>query len=406
MVREAARALALSGLGCVLAACGGRTGLDVSPASSPGDLQPDVCVELPPREPPEFVDVSFNPRIEVADVLILVDTTISMDSTLRTLQYALRHSLIPDLLANVPDVRLGVASFRDFDWSHDGTRPFQLDQRMTTDRGRLEAAVDRLEADGGVDAPEAQLEALYQVATGIGHRGAHVPAAHCPRHTVGYPCFREFGARLILLITDSYFHGGPTIGASYPEGRFTPEPATYDEAVEALNGIGAKVIGLFTGGAGETADAIEDLRGVARDTGTVTSDGEPIVFDIGGSGRGLSEGVSESVRQVVEQVPIDVDLVLEAVSSDFDPELFVSSIQAVDASPASGALMEADSFRGVRPGTRVHFRLELRNESIPRASEDRRFYLRAILRGDHATRLQETLIEIVVPGADGLGCEA
>jgi len=388
----------------LLLGCGGRTGLESGPRVDPHALDPDVCIELPPAEPPRFVDVAFTARIETADVLMLVDTTSSMSTTLLTIQDSLRDDLIPSLLANVPDVRVGIASFQDYDRPHSRIYPFRLHQRMTTDLEDLQRAVNEFELRSGLDGPEAQVEALYQAATGAGHPG-YVPRAHCPRDTVGYPCFRQSGARVILLFTDAYFHAGPGGAGPYQAGSITPPPATYGEAVEALNAIGAKVLGFFAGGA-ESAGAMEDLRGVARDTHTITSEGEPIVFDIGPGARGLREGVADSVQRLVEQVPINVDLLLEPLSAEVDASVFVSRVQALAASPADGALIEADAFRAVRPGTRLRFRLQFENDSIPRLAEPQRFYLRVVLQGDGITRLKETTVEVLVPSIDGVGCEA
>ena len=49
-------------------------------------IPPDVCIELPPREPPEFVDVSFISRVSTADVYFLVDVTGSMGDEISYLQ--------------------------------------------------------------------------------------------------------------------------------------------------------------------------------------------------------------------------------------------------------------------------------------------------------------------------------
>lgn len=391
-------------LALTLTGCGARTDLDVDAVAA--DIgEPDRCVEVP-RATPEHFDVEFTARVVVADVVFLLDATSSMGAEIGSIQRGLRDILVPELLANVPDVRIGIASFRDFDTDRrrPDDYPFRLHQAMTTDVELLQAAVDEIEADFGGDGPESQVEALYQLATGAG-RGRHVPAARCRGMGIGYPCFREEGTRMILLFTDAAFHYGPGGALAYPEGTFRPRPATYTEALEALRGIGAKVLGFYSGEGEEDSLQYQHLRAIVSDTGASTSDGEPLVFDIGTAGWGLGVGVAESVRTLVEDVPIDIDLLLEDVPGDaLDARLFVSRVEALQAAPAAGATVLGDRFDAVVPGTRVTFRVHLENEGLVPGEAPRRFRMRAVLRGDRITRLSTRLVDIVVPAVDGVGC--
>ena len=127
----------------------------------------------------------------------------------------------------------------------------------------------------------------------------------------------------------------------------------------------------------------DDLEAVARDTGAVDSDGEPLVTDIGSDGGALDTGVIDLVRLFVEEVTIDVDVLLEDLpGDDGDATLFVAAIEALRAEPPDGAVRGVDRFDDVRPGTRVVFRIWLANESIPRGEEPLRYLLRVVLRGD------------------------
>jgi hypothetical protein len=54
----------------------------------------------------------------------------------------------------------------------------------------------------------------------------------------------------------------------------------------------------------------------------------------------------------------------------------------------------------------VFFRILLLNELIPQTDEPQSFLMRVVLRGDGVTRLQETLLQIVVPAIGGGGCDA
>jgi hypothetical protein len=364
----------------------------------------DVCIELPPDEPPSSVEVAFESRILTADILFLVDTTGSMMDEIEQIRRTLRDTLAPSLVETIGDVQISVASLADFPVGMYGSSsdiPFLLLTPSTADIGAVQSALDRLPMSAGADGPESQTEALYQAATGEGI-GRFVPRASCPSGSVGYPCFRTDGTRIILLFTDAPFHNGPAASNAYG-ADVVPTPHTYNEAVNALRGIGAKVLGLFSG---LEPEALNDLSAIARDTGAVTPDGEPIVVDIGMDARRLDTGVVESVRTLVEEVPIDIDIFAEdAPGDDFDALMFVRSLETVRAVPRDGAIDRGDRFDRVLPGTRVVFRVLLQNEIFPRGPEPQFYFLQIVLRGDGVTRLQTTTTKIVIPSNLGEGCE-
>ena len=229
----------------------------------------------------------------IADVLFLMDTTGSMSGEITQIQARLGDTIIPGLATEIADVRFAVASHDDFPvggYGSLGDTPFRLVQPITASVPTTQSAVNSLFASGGADAPESQVEALFQAATGAGI-GSFVPAhGGCAGGSgIGYPCFRPGATPIILLFTDADFHNGP-VGA-FPYSGVFPTPHTYAQAVSALNAIGAKVLGLMSGIA-----ARDDLLAIARDTGAVAADGTPIVFDIGSDGRSLGVDVVRAVQ--------------------------------------------------------------------------------------------------------------
>lgn len=419
--------LTLSGL-VVLLGCGAKSGLgvpeldggpidarpvrdsrpmDTGPIDAGPPPVPDVCIELPPEEPPDFVDITFLARISTADVLLLVDVTGSMSDEIEQIRRTLRDIIIPEMARSVADVRFAVATHADFPVNPYGTAlddPFRLFVPSTDDLDAVQTAVTRIEPTSGGDGPESQIEALFQVATGQG-RGRFIPTASCPEGTVGYPCFRNNGSRIILLFTDATFHNGPGGSNPYTPGTVRPTPANYTQTVAALRGIGAKVLGLYSGPPGAT-DAIADLESIARDTGAVTAGGVPIWLDIGSRGERLDTGVIESVRTLVEEVPIDIDTLVEDwPGDDLDALEFVTGVETLGADPVGGAVDLGDSYERVRPGTRVSFRVFLANDSIARGPEPISYFLTTTLRGDGVTRLKNTIVQVVIPSLTGGGCD-
>ncbi|MCA9609003.1 MAG: VWA domain-containing protein [Myxococcales bacterium] len=377
-------------------------GLDAGTDAGP---VPDECIELPFRDPPRELPITFVAQILSADVYFLVDVTGSMGDEIEQIRDGLTSRIIPGLAATIPDVRFSVGRFADFNvpsfgYGSDGDEVFRLVQSSTGDVDTVLAAVNRLNTQSGGDTPESMVEALYLSATGEG-LGSWAPAARCPEGTVGYPCWRSTGSPIILAFTDAPSHNGPGGAESYASSAFRgPQPHTYEQTVNALRNVGAKVLGLNSGDFGETGR--DHLEALARDTGAVRPDGTPIVFDIRRDGSLLGDAVIEAVRTLVDEVPIDVDVVIEDWPFDeVDASMFVDRVEAVSAMPASGAVRRADHFEDVRPGTRVNFRILLFNDAIPQTDVPQRFFLNVILRADGVTRLQETLLEIIIPPRGG-----
>ena len=355
------------------------------------------CIEVPEGERRD-VTLRYRYELVAADVLLLVDETGSMGSIISSLESQILTDILPGLRAEITDLEVAVAGFRDFpvgSYGDSGDTPFSLYQQATSSSATVDSAVSALYARGGNDTPESQVEALYQVATGAGI-GPWVAAQSCPGERLGYACFRREATPIVLLFTDAPFHNGPTGTNTY--SGVSPTPHTYRQAADALAAIGGRVMGFDAGSGG--ADA--DLRQIAIDSGAVRSDGTPLVFDVSSTTR-LGAEVVDAVRTMASDSPMDIDLVVEEVTGSGGAAL-VASIAAVSASPASGATRRADRFDHVHPGTEVTFVVTLDNRSFPSSGPGREFVLRLVLRGDGVTRLLEEEVRVVVPGSTGAGC--
>ncbi|MGF1464627.1 MAG: vWA domain-containing protein [Sandaracinaceae bacterium] len=404
-----------TGAAFVLAACGARTGLEVSDLGTPSPRvdegllanpspdagpQHDLCVELPYREPPSEVEVSFVTRIETADVFFLVDVTGSMGEEIDQIQDLLRVEIIPRLKDAIPDLHFGVGHFADFplpehNYGEEDDEVYRLVQPVTGSAASVQEAVDRLRLQGGRDGAEALTEALYQTATGDG-LGRFVEPAGCSAGRPGYPCFRPIGARVILTFTDAPTHNGPGGRNPYAPGVITPAPHSYAEAVDALNAIGAKVLGIHSGA--RSSSGREDLESFATRTGAVLSDATPLVFDIERDGASLAQTVVQAVGSLVRDVPIDLDVVIEDMPGDaFDATAFLRGVETRGSDPPGAAVDLGDRYDQVLPGTEVTFAIVLRNDDIPQTETVQPFMLRVVLRGDGVSRLREVVVMEMIP---------
>lgn len=369
------------------------------------------CVEIPFDGGPVDLDLQTEAKLARADIVFLIDTTASMSDEINRIRERLRDRLAPAIEAEIPDTQIGVATFEDFPvepYGAAGSRPdspFRMRLPVTDDISQVQAAVNGIDLGNGVDDPESQVEALYQIATGEG-LGSFIPASFgCPMGGSGYPCFRFDALPVILLFTDQVFHNGP--GGSRPyDTRIIPTPHTYNEAVLALKQQDIRVIGFDSG----DGDPAADLRAIARDTNAVSSSGAPLVFDIGRRGERLGTGVIDAMQTFAESVIFDVDALARDVdgSDGVDAADFVDLIRPVGSFPEDGIEgidEENNRFLGVKAGTRLFFVLTVRNDAVVPGDEPQSFEIDVVFRGDGSANLGTQRIRIVIPAADGRGCD-
>lgn len=390
------------------------------PDSNPrreGDFYFVVPYDAAPR--PASDTLVFATQIRRADVFVLLDTTASMLLAIQQLQEQLQ-STFAELQALIPDVTIGVGTYDDYPVIPYGVpgvdQVFHLVQGSTTDVDSARAAVGSIVNHVGGDVPEAAVPALWAAATGAGLGGFLPAAPACPGGGIGYPCFRVESVPIILLVTDAMFHNGPEGGAPY--SGIVPPPPTYLEAVDALNAIGAKVIGISTAVFNlPGTDSQAELAALARDTSAVYADGAPIVFDSATEGAGLGARIAEAVAAVSHEVPLGITVRLrDDPGDDVDATRFIERITAStrggveDPShpgrvcPGGLTAKDADgdgvpeTFVGVTAGTPVCFDIEVRRNRHVVADAQPQVYSALIdVLGDQNSVLSTRRVFFLVP---------
>ena len=404
----------------------------------------DFFVVLPYNGDHEMRPLEFGTNIEVADVFFLVDMTGSMQGERTNLITGLLGVIIPGIQAAIPNVQFGAGGFDDYPYNFYGggnDQPFYLlreiapyDQDLggwsisagpmtcpsnaaTKDIGMISGApngredileaVEGLPCHGGADGPESYVPAMWSTATAMGLTWptGSIPGRTCPvipdepGSRRGYPCFRPGALPIILLFGDAPFHNGP--GGSNPYDFGGP---TFDETMTALNGIGARVIGIHSGGSTADYDA------AATATGAVRADGSPLVFTIPSNGTGLDTTIVDAVAQLVGGTPQDVSTRTENVPGnpdDFDATLFIKSIVPLEGYRDGIAGTGYDSkdmttFYGVIPGTLVQFTVDFWNDVRPPAATAQIFRARIIVVGNGVADLDSRNVYIIVPPEGGM----
>lgn len=357
--------------------------------------------------------LSFGTNIEVADVFFLIDRTGSMGGAISNVNTELR-SIATQVSALIRDVQFGVGYYQDFPvggYGSAGDVPFQLSQVITDNLTIVNAALTQTAAGGG-DGPESSSEALYQTATGAGvtWTGGSVPPQHCPSAPddfaprIGYPCFRPGALPIVVLVTDAQFHNG--FGGTNPHSSI-PTAHTFDQAVAALNDIGARVIGVDLGSAGPD----ENAMGTA--TGSVSSSGTPLVYT--GTSSTTSAQIVNGITSLVGGTPQDVTTAVRnglGNPDDFDASQFIKSIVPIEghgphgeSGPMPGityASKDETTFYDVIPGTGIDFAIDFWNDVRMPAATAQIFKAEIVVLGNGVATLDTHTAYIVVPPEGGV----
>jgi len=397
----------------------------------------------------------FGTNINVADVFFLMDTTGSMYSEVGNVQTGMETIIIPGVEALIPDVEFGAGGFDDFPVGSHGSLtdvpyyhlidivPFEQDlgawgtggpfsnvgQFVASGANGTPDIVDAVRSyprHSGANGCESGVEALYQTATGSGISwgGGSIPAKSCP--TIpdetgprrGYPCFRPGALPIIVYVSDAPFHnpvpsGWPTDtleGVSCDYGD-VPAAHTYDQALTALRGIGARVVALSSDNIPSMAGypATAHMCNLARDTGAVRADMSPLCFEIGPSGTMITSDVVNAIAELVGGTPQDVNTRTENVPGnpdDFNATLFIKSIVPIegysDGIAGTGYTSKDETtFYGVIPGTLVDFAIDFYNDVRPPAETAQIFKARIIVVGNGVADLDSRNVYIIVPPEGG-----
>ncbi|MCH2109871.1 MAG: hypothetical protein MK135_11105 [Polyangiaceae bacterium] len=383
-----------------------------------GDFFFRVPYQAPPS--PREGALVFEPEVRAADVYFLMDSSVSMNDPLQSVQNNLSDIIFPGIVDAITDVAIGAGEFdtcpNNQNNGRDGAGELKnIGIRHLSDPTSTTAdVVDALEntfshdangrrtrPEGGPDEPYGPAMWLWATGDhtfGTGDIDAQVPGntnydpetddpikglvpADCDEGRIGFGCMRDEALPLLVLIGDEPFNEGDKCDVHISK--------TPDEVAEALNEIGAKVIVMGTTANGTARR--EPYERIAELTGSVDAEGEPLIFATkreemkGASGAQL---VQSAIETLAAQTPLDLQAVARDLpGDDVDATQFIERIEADgegekadprDAmricvgglSTFTGADGSASGFSGVAPGTPVCFTIIVaQNEVVPPALE-------------------------------------
>jgi hypothetical protein len=149
----------------LLAGCLASSGWALVPAGAaaePGVEPSNVTLTLGPGESADVNKVVHTPPIPPKpDLVFIADTTGSMGGAIANVRTN-AADILTEVSTAQSTAQFAVAEYKDFTDSS----PFRVNQGLTDDEPAVQAGINQWVASGGGDLPEANLNALYQVATG------------------------------------------------------------------------------------------------------------------------------------------------------------------------------------------------------------------------------------------------
>lgn len=408
-----------------------------------------------PREAREF---TFQTRIREADVMLVIDNSASMEPTIEALRSSFTSTILPGINAQIPNARIGVASFDSMPddvlggmggrAGMPGDYTLWVRQRLTTDPTQVQRAFNEMRTITqdtmgrfvGGDAPECQTEALYQLLSGAGSfrfedseaalrsvRDARDPmgngwvprldpARDCPgiEGAYGWGCFQPGRVPILVLFSDSDWYDGPLANPMTPER--SPQSVNGHRwgahlAPEMLR-RGALFLGVDVSTAGRSGFTYTNSAYVARFTRTFNAARSELVFatqPLGGIDRAASvitqaiTTLANETRQDITTArvadPLENRLPMGRSTADFIRA--VTPARGMPEAPAGYERRDATTFYDVLPSTNVVFRVEFLNDFVEGGDVARVFSATIVVRGRSGSEVDRRPVYIVVPSRGG-----
>lgn len=265
-------------------------------------------------------DLTLPPQATPLDVFFLLDTTQSMNSSIRGLQEGI-HQIVDELSRSKLDVQFGLGEYKDYPIPGYGDPiagdfPYRLRRDIGPADNSLVAAIEQMVASGGgrTHIPESQLTALYQAATGEGEPGCTSGAAGTCVPPGEGASFRPDALKVFVNITDAGFDD--SVGHPSPPSSVVAETLRN----KAILQIGLAVYGPYGLTAArnsliEMADATETLAPSSGvdcngDGFTDVEPGAPLVCDIAEEESdgvlSLAPAIISTLKAITDEAPIEL----------------------------------------------------------------------------------------------------
>ncbi len=368
--------------------------------------------------------LEFSTIIEAIDVAILVDRSGSMSDEISKVKSEIKPKII-DGIRNTLTISTAFA-LSYFTWTPNP--PYKLLEYVTEDADKVAASVGNIGDANGDD--EYLTPALFLLASGVefhGTVGACLPPAFggCNQTMIGdaiydFPkidctgqlgnkggaCFRAKSMPIIIIITDEAVKECPKVAtSSWDTCQWEiGDPVNIAEAVAAMNGIGAKLIGIDTGfddNQKETNQLEEGFTLMAEQTGSLDKNGSPFYYhNENPDGSGMTDQIAQAVVSLTTY--IDMDVTTGSMSDEqcdgISAAQFVKSSTTVKAEPPDGISNQtATTFESVKQGTIVWFDVRFYNDFCKNTTTNPMTYQALVTVLGNGSYLSSRLVTVIVP---------
>lgn len=360
------------------------------PNSSADFIPEDVFYVILPYKPQlELTEtLNFQTDIQQADIAILVDLSGSMGDEHNNLKQDINNVIITGVKEQIPNTGFGLVKYGTLQ-----DMVYFIQQNITLDITEIQTAVSSIDDCSGSD--EYHTLAIWRTANGFPYNATvdnyniGIVGSTCSGETYGGMCFRPGSLPIFIMASDEKF-----TDTDYSSGD---GPVIHKaEAIEAMNNINAKFIGIDSG------SSMNDFNAISEGTGSKDSAGNYFNYTISSNGTGMSDQIVQAVLNLVQHVQIDVSTRKEHVDGDCAGHQsidFIKTITPIEAiPPESVESINATTFVKVLPGTQVVFDVVFENSFCqPEKNQTPIFKARIDVYGNETTILDSRDVLIIVP---------
>jgi hypothetical protein len=372
--------------------------------------------------------LTFSTKVEAIDILIVFDDSGSMGPYISNLKKEAKTKII-DAIANQFSDNPDFAAYGlvMYGWE----KPYEVYQHISLNSDLVSSGIDKLK---GNQNDEMAIPALYLSATGEEFNATlknclppqlggcdqtylqpaqyNVPKETCEGQLGknGGACFRQKTMPIYIMISDESFMDCIT---------FTHEPPNWTScmwdfgakeidrvmAVNAMNGIGAKFIGIDSSFKDDSDvpanNCEEDYDFFAKMTGSVDGSGNTFNSVVKNSnGSGMSDGITDAIMDLITFIDMDVTTgkMSDESCNDKSAEYFVRSAKTMSADPPEGVSGQDDTtFFSVTQGTDVTFDVTFYNDFCQNYTGSWAEYKALVTVLGNGSYLSSRLVHVIVP---------
>lgn len=264
--------------------------------------------------------IKLNTKINKIDVLLMIDLSGFITAVHDNLKANVKTAIIDGIKTKIPDSAFGLVTFGTIEQKN----AYTLAQPVTTDTNSVRNAVDGItKVTSGSTAY--QNLALWEAASGeadyeqiaysnsIGEpaydRSITIPAVDCTGQegNRGGACFRDNSMPVFVMASAKAFTDFSKTDYNWTNGG--SKMKTKANAIEKMNAINAKFIGIHASGTSSTTNPASDFEYIAKQTESQNTADPAGYFNTSeaASGSDFSAKIAEAVTNLTDNIRLDVE---------------------------------------------------------------------------------------------------